>query len=88
MACLNAPAKRGKRIKEPMQRYKGLGEMDAEQLRDTTMDPRHRLLRRVTLADAEHAEQVFDLLMGTDVAPRKDFIVDSAHRLDSERIDA
>ena len=80
--------KRGKRIKEPMQRYKGLGEMDAEQLRDTTMDPRHRLLRRVTLADAEHAEQVFDLLMGTDVAPRKDFIVDSAHRLDSERIDA
>ena len=80
--------KRGKRIKEPMQRYKGLGEMDAEQLRDTTMDPRHRLLRRVTLADAERAEQVFDLLMGTDVAPRKDFIVDSAHRLDSERIDA
>ena len=80
--------KRGKRIKEPMQRYKGLGEMDADQLRDTTMDPRHRLLRRVTLADAERAEQVFDLLMGTDVAPRKDFIVDSAHSLDSERIDA
>ncbi|GAB97793.1 DNA gyrase subunit B [Kineosphaera limosa] len=80
--------KRGKRIKEPMQRYKGLGEMDADQLRDTTMDPRHRLLRRVTLADAERAEQVFDLLMGTDVAPRKDFIVDSAHSLDTERIDA
>ncbi len=80
--------KRGKRIKEPMQRYKGLGEMDADQLRDTTMDPQHRLLRRVTLADAERAERVFDLLMGTDVAPRKDFIVDSAHQLDSERIDA
>ncbi|WP_226344942.1 DNA gyrase/topoisomerase IV subunit B [Agilicoccus flavus] len=80
--------KRGKRIKEPMQRYKGLGEMDADQLRDTTMDPRHRLLRRVTLADAEAAERVFDLLMGTDVAPRKDFIVDAADRLDAERIDA
>ena len=80
--------KRGKRIKEPMQRYKGLGEMDADQLRDTTMDPRHRTLRRVTLADIENAEGVFSLLMGSDVAPRKDFIVDSAHSLDTERIDA
>ncbi|MDO5711052.1 MAG: DNA topoisomerase IV subunit B [Micrococcales bacterium] len=80
--------KRGKRIKEPMQRYKGLGEMDADQLRDTTMDPRQRLLRRVTLADTENAEGVFNLLMGSDVAPRKDFIVDSAHSLDTERIDA
>ena len=80
--------KRGKRIKEPMQRYKGLGEMDADQLRDTTMDPRHRTLRRVTLADIENAEGVFSLLMGSDVAPRKDFIVDSAHSLDTERLDA
>ena len=80
--------KRGKRIKEPMQRYKGLGEMDADQLRDTTMDPRQRLLRRVTLADMEHAESVFSLLMGSEVAPRKDFIVDSAHAMDTERIDA
>ncbi len=85
---VSALHKRGKRIKEPMQRYKGLGEMDADQLRDTTMDPRQRLLRRVTLADAEHAESVFSLLMGSEVAPRKDFIVDSAHALDSERIDA
>ena len=80
--------KRGKKIKEPMQRYKGLGEMDAAQLRDTTMDPRHRLLRRITLSDAAAAEGVFDLLMGADVAPRKDFIVDSAHALDAARIDA
>lgn len=80
--------RRGKRIKEPPQRYKGLGEMDADQLADTTMDPRHRTLRRVTLSEAERAESVFDLLMGTDVAPRKDFIIDSAAALDRARIDA
>ncbi|MBK9100864.1 MAG: type IIA DNA topoisomerase subunit B [Austwickia sp.] len=80
--------KRGRRIKEPIQRYKGLGEMDARQLADTTMDPRKRTLRRVTLADAEAAERVFELLMGTDVSPRRDFIVDSAHALDADRIDA
>jgi len=80
--------KRGRRIKEPPQRYKGLGEMDADQLADTTMDPRRRTLRRVTLSDAELAEQMFDLLMGNDVAPRKDFIIDSASALDRERIDA
>ena len=62
--------------------------MDADQLAETTMDPRHRTLRRVTLRDAEAAERVFDLLMGNDVAPRKDFIVDGAARLDRERIDA
>ncbi|MEP6854864.1 MAG: toprim domain-containing protein, partial [Pedococcus sp.] len=80
--------KRGKNIKQPLQRYKGLGEMDADQLAETTMDPRHRTLRRVTLADAETAEHVFDLLMGNDVGPRKDFIVESAADLDRERIDA
>ena len=80
--------KRGKKVKEPPQRYKGLGEMDADQLADTTMDPRHRTLRRVTLGEAERAETVFDLLMGTDVAPRKDFIIDSAAALDRARIDA
>ena len=80
--------KRGKRIKEPPQRYKGLGEMDADQLADTTMDPRHRTLRRVTLGEAEQAERIFDLLMGNDVAPRKDFIIDAAAALDRARIDA
>ncbi len=52
------------------------------------MDPRHRTLRRVRMADAAAAERVFELLMGNDVAPRKDFIVDGAARLDRERIDA
>ncbi|WP_426999003.1 DNA gyrase/topoisomerase IV subunit B [Pseudarthrobacter sp. N5] len=81
-------AKDGKRYKEPIQRYKGLGEMDAEQLAETTMDPRHRMLRRVTIQSAERAEKTFDLLMGSDVAPRKDFIIAGAAGLDRERIDA
>jgi DNA gyrase subunit B len=80
--------RKGQRWKEPLQRYKGLGEMDADQLAVTTMDPRHRTLRRVTLADAERADQIFDLLMGSDVAPRKDFLVAGAGGLDRERIDA
>ncbi|MGL5852457.1 MAG: hypothetical protein ACRCZD_16895, partial [Phycicoccus sp.] len=53
-----------------------------------TMDPRHRTLRKVTLSDLESATTVFELLMGGDVGPRKDFIVGSAHDLDRERIDA
>jgi DNA gyrase subunit B len=80
--------KSGKRIKQPMQRYKGLGEMDADQLADTTMDPRHRTLRKVTMRDLEAAERVFELLMGNEVGPRKDFIIESAADVDRERIDA
>ena len=80
-------AKRGKRIKDPVQRYKGLGEMDADQLAETTMDPRHRMLRRITLSDAEAADRIFDLLMGSDVAPRRDYIVNSAALLDRSTID-
>ncbi|TWP36955.1 type IIA DNA topoisomerase subunit B [Leekyejoonella antrihumi] len=86
-ARLSELDKKGRKVKS-LQRYKGLGEMDADQLAETTMEPRHRTLRRVTLDDAEHAETVFDLLMGSDVAPRKDFLVESAHRLDQDRIDA
>lgn len=62
--------------------------MDAQQLAETTMDPRHRTLRRVTIESAQRAEEVFDLLMGSDVAPRKDFIIAGAATLDRERIDA
>ena len=80
--------KSGRRWKEPLQRYKGLGEMDASQLRETTMDPSKRTLRRVTMTDVAAAEQVFDLLMGKDVEPRKEFIVQGANDLDRARIDA
>jgi len=83
-----ADSAREKRTVREVQRYKGLGEMDASQLRETTMDPALRSLRRVTMKDAVAAEEVFDLLMGTDVGPRKDFIVDGAHSLDRARIDA
>ena len=86
-SVLKALARKNKRYKEPIQRYKGLGEMDADQLADTTMDPRHRTLRRVRVSDAEVAERVFELLMGNDVAPRKDFIVEGAAALDRDRID-
>ena len=67
--------RRNVRWKDPIQRYKGLGEMDANQLAETTMDPRHRTLRRLTVDDAERATAVFELLMGNDVAPRKEFLV-------------
>ena len=81
----------GRTYKEPIQRYKGLGEMDADQLAETTMDPNSRRLRRITLADEsalKEAESVFELLMGTQVAPRKEFIVEGAHRISRAQIDA
>jgi len=80
--------RRGVRWKDPVQRYKGLGEMDADQLAETTMDPRHRTLRRLTFDDADTAAHVFDLLMGSDVAPRKEFIVQGAYEVDMEALDA
>jgi DNA gyrase subunit B len=78
---------KGQRWKDPVQRYKGLGEMDAGQLAETTMDPRHRILRRIRIDDAKEAMDVFNLLMGTDVAPRREFIVGGASELDLSRID-
>ncbi|MEN2740920.1 DNA topoisomerase IV subunit B [Microbacterium sp. X-17] len=78
----------GRRWQEPIQRYKGLGEMDAEQLATTTMDRAGRTLRRVRVPDAESAATVFELLMGNEVAPRREFIVESSDRLARERIDA
>ncbi|KNY06938.1 DNA topoisomerase IV subunit B [Microbacterium sp. GCS4] len=87
-ALLAKLRKAGKRWHEPIQRYKGLGEMDAEQLASTTMDRGGRLLRRVRMEDAEAAGRVFELLMGNEVAPRREFIIDSSDRLSRESIDA
>ncbi len=80
--------KKNVRWKDPVQRYKGLGEMDADQLAETTMDPRHRTLRRLTIDSAESASDVFELLMGSDVAPRKEFNVQGAYEVDVEALDA
>ena len=83
-ALLAKLTKAGKRWQEPIQRYKGLGEMDADQLATTTMDRAGRLLRRVRMEDAEAAGRVFELLMGNEVAPRREFIIESSDRLSRE----
>jgi DNA gyrase subunit B len=80
-------ARKNLRWKDPVQRYKGLGEMDAKQLADTTMDRRHRTLRRITIDDAEAATEVFELLMGSEVAPRKEFLVSNGGHLTQEDLD-
>jgi DNA gyrase subunit B len=61
-----------------IQRYKGLGEMDAEELWETTMNPANRILKQVEVEDAIHADKVFDVLMGNDVPSRKSFIQNNA----------
>lgn len=62
-----------------VQRYKGLGEMSAQELKDTTMDPEHRMLKQVTISDAAEADRIFSMLMGEDVGPRRDFIEANAN---------
>lgn len=62
-----------------VQRYKGLGEMSAEELRNTTMSPEHRMLKQVNISDAAEADRIFSMLMGEDVAPRRDFIEENAN---------
>lgn len=65
---------RPRKAKLSVQRYKGLGEMNAEELWETTMDPARRILKQVTIEDGQEADRTFDILMGTDVASRKSFI--------------
>ena len=73
------PEKTKKRAtKVSVQRYKGLGEMNAEELWETTMDPVHRIIKQVTIMDAEESNNIFDVLMGSEVAPRKSFIQSNA----------
>jgi DNA gyrase subunit B len=70
--------KKGVRWKDPVQRYKGLGEMDAKELWETTMDPSVRVLRQITLDDAAAADELFSILMGEDVDARRSFITRNA----------
>jgi DNA gyrase subunit B len=78
----------GRSVQKPVPRFKGLGEMDADELWDTTMNPATRTVRRITLDDVERAEQTLELLMGERVEPRKNWLIEAASRIDQETIDA
>lgn len=71
-----------KQVKFPIQRYKGLGEMDAEELWETTMDPATRSIKRITVSDAEAAEEMLELLMGNNVPNRRDYIVENSDEVE------
>jgi DNA gyrase subunit B len=79
--------KAGKQVVKPIPRFKGLGEMDADELWDTTMNPATRAVRRITLGDADAAARVLDLLMGEKVEPRRNWLVESSGRVNQEAID-
>ena len=79
--------KAGKQVVTPVPRFKGLGEMDAEELWETTMNPATRSVRRITLDDAEAAEAALELLMGEKVEPRRNWLVESSVRVDTSAID-
>ncbi len=87
-ATIDKLRKSGKSIKTPVQRFKGLGEMDADELWETTMNPETRSVRRITMDDVEAAEQMLQLLMGDEVAPRRDWIINNSDNVDWEAIDA
>jgi DNA gyrase subunit B len=78
----------GKTVVKPVPRFKGLGEMDADELWDTTMNPATRTVRRITMDDVEQAENTLELLMGERVEPRKNWLIEAAGRIDQEQIDA
>jgi DNA gyrase subunit B len=79
--------KQGKQIVTPVPRFKGLGEMDADELWDTTMNPSTRSVRRITMDDADAAEAALELLMGEKVEPRRAWLVESSGRVDQAAID-
>ncbi|HEX5543413.1 MAG TPA: DNA topoisomerase IV subunit B [Micromonospora sp.] len=80
--------KQGRQVVTPIPRFKGLGEMDADELWDTTMNPATRAVRRITLDDVDAAEQTLELLMGEKVEPRRNWLISAASRIDQAAIDA
>ncbi|HEX5119028.1 MAG TPA: ATP-binding protein [Pseudonocardiaceae bacterium] len=79
--------KAGKQVVTPVPRFKGLGEMDADELWETTMNPATRSVRRITMVDVDAAETALELLMGEKVEPRRNWLIESSSRVDQEAID-
>ncbi|HEX3589794.1 MAG TPA: DNA topoisomerase IV subunit B [Pseudonocardiaceae bacterium] len=79
--------KAGKQVVTPVPRFKGLGEMDADELWETTMNPATRSVRRITMTDVDAAETALELLMGEKVEPRRNWLIESSSRVDQDAID-